>query len=61
MPLIQEGVQKMTRQEMIDNILKKRGLEDETAIAFVEIAETWKSDKAVKTMYEIAIKDWREE
>ena len=51
----------MTRQEMIDTILKKRGLEDETAIAFVEIAETWKSDEAVKTMYEIAIKDWRNE
>lgn len=51
----------MTRQEMIDTILKKRGLEDETAIAFVEIAENWKSDKAVKTMYEIAIKNWREE
>lgn len=51
----------MTRQEMIDTILKKRGLEDETAIAFIEIAENWKSDKAVKTMYEIAIKDWREE
>ena len=51
----------MTRQEMIDTILKKRGLEDETAIAFVEIAENWKSDKAVKTMYEIAIKDWRNE
>lgn len=51
----------MTRQEMIDTILKKRGLENKTAVAFAEIAESWKSDEAVKTMYEIAIKDCGEE
>ena len=46
----------MTREQMIDNIIKCYGFENEITLQFAEIAETWISDKAIKNMYEIAMK-----
>ena len=46
----------MTREQMIDNVIKCYGFENEITLQFAEIAETWISDKAVKNMYEIAMK-----
>ena len=45
----------MSREEMINNVMRKFGLEAEQTLAFCEIAETWKSDKAVAGMYAIAM------
>ena len=38
---------KINREEMMNNVMRKFGLEAEQTLAFCEIAETWKSDKAV--------------
>lgn len=45
----------MSREEMMNNVMRKFGLEAEQTLAFCEIAETWKSDKAVSYMYAIAM------
>lgn len=45
----------MNREEMMNNVMRKFGLEAEQTLAFCEIAETWKSDKAVACMYAIAM------
>lgn len=46
---------KINREEMMNNVMRKFGLEAERTLAFCEIAETWKSDKAVACMYAIAM------
>ena len=45
----------INREEMMNNVMRKFGLEAEQTLAFCEIAETWKSDKAVACMYAIAM------
>ena len=45
----------MSREEMMNRVMRKFGLEAEQTLAFCEIAETWKSDKAVAGMYAIAM------
>ena len=45
----------ISREEMMNNVVRKFGLEAEQTLAFWEIAETWKSDKAVACMYAIAM------
>lgn len=45
----------MTREEMMNKVMRKFGLEAEQTLAFCEIAETWKSDKAVACMFAIAM------
>ena len=45
----------INREEMMNNVMRKFGLEAEQTLAFCEIAETWKSDKAVTGMYAIAM------
>ena len=45
----------MSREEMMNNVMRKFGLEAERTLAFCEIAETWKNDKAVACMYAIAM------
>ena len=49
----------MTIQKMIDNVIRRYGLEADVTIAFVDIATTWKSYKAIKDMYEIAMTEYR--
>ena len=46
----------MTREQMLDSVIKRYGFEDEITLQFAEIIETWISDKAVNDMYEIAMK-----
>lgn len=48
----------MTRDEMLDNVIKRYGFEDKITLQFAEIAETWLSDEAVQNMYEIAMTDY---
>ena len=45
----------ISREEMMNRVMRKFGLEAEQTLAFCEIAETWKSDKAVACMYAIAM------
>ena len=52
---IAEQAQMMNREEMMNNVMRKFGLEAEQTLAFCDIAETWKSDKAVACMYAIAM------
>lgn len=49
----------MTIQNMMDNVIKRYGLEAETTIAFVDIATTWKSYEAIRNMYEIAMSEYQ--
>ena len=46
----------MSREEMMNNVMRKFGLEAEQTLAYSEIAKTWKSDKAVACMYAIAMR-----
>ena len=46
---------KINREEMMNNVIRKFGLEAEQTLAFCEIAETWKNDKTVARMYAIAM------
>lgn len=45
----------MTIQNMMDNVIRRYGHEAPVTIVFVDIATSWKSYKAIKNMYEIAI------
>ena len=47
----------MTRQEMVNELIKERGFEHESVINFCEICETWISDDAIKNIYDIIKKD----
>lgn len=49
----------MTIQNMMDNVIKRYGHEAPVTIAFVDIATSWKSYKAIKEMYEIAMTEER--
>lgn len=46
---------KINREEMMNNVIRKFGLEAEQTLAFREIAETWKNDKTVARMYAITM------
>ncbi len=52
---------KMTREEMMDKVIKKYGFENNITITFCEIAEEWKSDYAVEQMFAIAMANGCEE
>lgn len=49
----------MTIQNMMDNVIQRYGTEADITIAFIDIATTWKSYKAIKEMYEIAMTEYR--
>lgn len=46
---------KMTREEMMDKVIRKYGFENNITLAFCEIAEEWRSDFAVEQMFIIAM------
>ena len=46
---------KINREEMMNNVMRKFGLEAEQTLAFCKIAETWTNDKAVAGMNAIAM------
>lgn len=48
----------LKREEMENAVMCKYGLENNISITFCEIVETWKSDKAVETMYNIAMNQY---
>ena len=45
----------MTRDEMMDEVMRKYGFENDIALTFCRIAETWESDLAVEVMFVIAM------
>lgn len=45
----------MTREAMIDEVIKKWGFENEITITFCKIAEELESDYAVQQMFETAM------
>lgn len=46
---------KMTREQMIDAVIRTYGFENNTTLTFCEIAETWESDFAVENMFIVAM------
>lgn len=46
---------KMTREEMMNKVIRKYGFENNTTITFCEIAEEWTSDFAVEQMFIVAM------
>ena len=50
----------MTREEMINKVIRKYGFENNTTITFCEIAEEWISDFAVENMFIIAMANGHE-
>lgn len=46
---------KLTREQMMDEVIRKYGFENNTTITFCEIAETWESDFAVENMFIVAM------
>ena len=46
---------KMTRDEMMDEVMRKYGFENDIALTFCRIAETWESDLAVEEMFVITM------
>lgn len=45
----------INREEMMNNVMRKFGLEAEETLAFCKIAETWTNDKAIACRYAIAM------
>ena len=46
----------MTRKEMMDNVIKARGFEDELTIWFCKLAESEVSNTTVELAYAVVIK-----
>lgn len=46
---------KMTREQMIDEVIRSYGFENNTTLTFCEIAEKWESDFAVEQMFIVAM------
>lgn len=49
----------MTIQNMMDNVIERYGHESPVTIAFTDIATSWKSYKAIRNMYEIAMTEYQ--
>ena len=46
----------MTKQEMMDNVIRKYGFESEEAILFCGACEDKRKDKIIKELYEITMR-----
>ena len=46
----------MTKQEMMDNVIRKYGFESEEAILFCSACEDKKNDKIIETLYKITMR-----
>lgn len=44
---------KINREEMMNNVIRKFGLEAEQTLVFCKIAKTWTNDKAIACKYAI--------